>query len=209
MKKAMARSATEPLILLAVTSAALVVSGLDPHNWTIWMLEVAPIFIVAPLMLWTWRRFPLTPLMYRLALLHALVLILGAHYTYARMPAGFWLQDWLELSRNHYDRLGHVMQGFVPAIAAREILLRCSPLRRGAWLILCVTSICLAFSALYELIEWWAALLGGEDADAFLGTQGDPWDTQWDMFLALCGAMSAQIVLAGAHDRQIALIEKR
>lgn len=165
--------AREPLMLLAIAAVAVIASGIGPHDRLTWWMEVAPVLIVAPLMVVTWRRFALTPLLYRLALLHALVLVLGGHYTYAEVPAGFWAQDLFDLARNPYDRLGHLMQGFVPAIAAREILLRCSPLKRGGWLWLTVTSTCLAFSALYELIEWWAALLVGEQADAFLGTQGD------------------------------------
>lgn len=194
----------EPLVLLGFTGMALLASAVGPFDRFTWWLEVAPVLIVAPLMVASASRFPLTPLLYRLAFLHALVLILGAHYTYARVPIGFWVQDVFELSRNPYDRFGHLMQGFVPAIAAREILLRQSPLVRGPWLWLTVTSICLAFSALYELIEWWAAALGGEDAEDFLGTQGDPWDTQWDMFLALTGAVLAQLLLARTHDAQLA-----
>jgi putative membrane protein len=129
--------------------------------------------------------------------------MIGGHYTYARVPLGFWVQDLFDFSRNHYDRLGHIAQGFIPAIVVREILLRRSPLRPGKWLFFLVASVCLAISACYEFIEWWTALLGGEDADAFLGTQGDVWDTQWDMFLALIGAILAQLSLARLHDRQI------
>jgi putative membrane protein len=132
--------------------------------------------------------------------------MVGGHYTYANVPIGFWAQDLLDLSRNHYDRLGHFAQGFVPAILAREILLRLSPLRRGRWLFFLVTCVCLAFSALYELIEWWAALIGGESAESFLGTQGDVWDTQWDMFLALLGSISAQALLGKMHDRSLAAV---
>ena len=130
--------------------------------------------------------------------------MLGAHYTYARVPMGFWVQDLLHLARNHYDRLGHLAQGFIPAIVIREVLLRQSPLRPGKWLFFLVASVCLALSAVYELIEWWTALIGGESAEAFLGTQGDVWDTQWDMFLALIGAVTAQAVLSRVHDRQLA-----
>jgi len=158
------------------------------------------VLIGAPILVATYRRFPLTPLLYRLLFLHALILIVGGHYTYARVPLGDWVRDLFDLGRNHYDRLGHFAQGFVPAILAREILLRTTPLRRGGWLFFLVTSVCLAFSAFYELIEWWAAIAGGEAAESFLGTQGDPWDTQWDMFLALCGALVAQIALARVHD---------
>jgi len=164
---------------------------------------VAPIVIGAPILIATFARFRLSPLLYRLLFLHALILIVGAHYSYARVPVGFWVQEWLELSRNHYDRLGHLAQGFIPAILAREILIRLSSLRRGRWLFFLVVCVCLAFSAFYELIEWWAALIGGAASESFLGTQGDVWDTQWDMFLALCGALSALLLLARAHDRSM------
>ncbi len=190
-------------MLLALVVAALVVSGIGPYERGTWLLEVAPVLIGMPLLLATGRRFPLTPLLYRLIFVHALILILGGHYTYARVPLGFWFQDLLDLSRNHYDRLGHLAQGFIPAILAREILLRTSPLEPGRWLFALVTSVCLAFSAFYELIEWWAAAIGGSDAESFLGTQGDVWDTQWDMFLALLGALAAQLLLAGRHDREL------
>ena len=171
-----------------------------------WLLEVAPILLGAPILIATYRRFPLTPLLYRLLFLHALILMVGGHYTYAKVPLGFWVQDLLGLARNHYDRLGHFAQGFVPAILAREVLLRKTPLRRGGWLFFLVTCVCLAFSATYEFIEWWSAVLGGSAADAFLGTQGDVWDTQWDMFLALVGALTAQITLSRVHDRQLATL---
>jgi putative membrane protein len=132
------------------------------------------------------------------------VLVVGGHYTYARVPLGFDVQDALGLARNPYDRLGHFAQGFVPALLARELLLRTSPLRRGKWLFALVAMSALAISAFYELLEWWAALLGGEAAESFLGTQGDPWDTQWDMFLALVGALASQLLLARTHDRELA-----
>ena len=151
----------------------------------------------------TFSGFRLSPLLYRLLFIHAVILIVGGHYTYARVPAGFWVQDWLDLSRNHYDRLGHLAQGFVPAILVREVLLRSSPLRRGKWLFSLVVCVCLAFSAFYELIEWWAALLGGDSAESFLGTQGDVWDTQWDMFLALIGCISALVLLRRTHDKSM------
>jgi putative membrane protein len=194
----------EPLVLLLVAAAAVVISGIGPHDWTTWFLEAFPVILGAPLLVATYRVFPLTPLLYRLLLLHGLILLLGAHHTYAQVPLGFWLQDLMDLSRNPYDRIGHFAQGFVPAILAREILLRRSPLVPGKWLFVLVTSVCLAFSAFYELIEWWAALAGGGAADAFLGTQGDVWDTQWDMFTALIGAMVAQLMLRALHDRELA-----
>jgi putative membrane protein len=166
-------------------------------------LEVAPILIAVPILFVTGTRFPLTPLAYRLIFIHALILMLGGHYTYARVPIGFWVQDLLDVSRNHYDRLGHLAQGFIPAIIVREVLLRTSPLRPGKWLFFLVTCVCLAVSACYEFVEWWAALLGGEAAADFLGTQGDSWDTQWDMFLAFLGAMTAQLLLSHRHDREL------
>ena len=190
--------------LLAAVSVALLVSGISPRDSTTWWLEVFPVLIAAPVLIATFARFPLTPLAYTLIALHALILILGGHYTYAQVPLGFWAQDWLGLARNHYDRLGHFLQGFVPALLAREILLRKTPLRAGGWLFTLVTAVALAISALYELIEWWTALLTGARAEAFLGTQGDPWDTQWDMFMALCGALIAQLLLARVQDRQLA-----
>ncbi len=192
-----------PLILLVVVLTALGVSVYRPHDLMTWFLETLPVMIGVVLILFTWRRFPLTMLLCTLLCVHALILILGGHYTYARVPLGFWLQDLFDFSRNHYDRIGHIAQGFVPAILAREILLRRSPLLPGKWLFLLVTSVCLAFSAFYEMLEWWTALLSEEAAEAFLATQGDVWDTQWDMFLALLGAMAAQLVLNRWHNRQL------
>jgi putative membrane protein len=191
-------------VLLAIVLAVLVWSGLHPHDRFTWLLEVAPVLIGLPIVLATHRRFPLTPLLATLLTVHAVILMVGGRYTYAMVPAGFWVQEWLGLARNHYDRLGHFAQGFVPAILAREILWRRSPLRGSRWLGFVVVSICLAFSAFYELIEWWTAAASGEAADAFLGTQGDPWDTQWDMFLALVGAVTSLLLLARHHDRQLA-----
>ena len=202
-------SRREPLVLLVLALVALVVSGIGPKDRLTWLLEVAPVLIGAPILVASAKRFPLTPLLYRLLFFHALVLMLGGHYTYAEVPLGEWAKEAFGFARNHYDRLGHVAQGFVPAILAREILLRSSPLRPGGWLRLFVTSICLAFSALYELIEWATALLSGEAATAFLGTQGDIWDTQWDMYLALCGALLAQALLSRLHDRQLARLASR
>ena len=196
-------------MLLFLSFVALVVSGIGPKDRLTWLLEVAPVLIGAPILVATARRFPLTPLLCRLLFFHSLVLMLGGHYTYAEVPLGEWAKEAFGFARNHYDRLGHLTQGFVPAILAREILLRKSPLRPGGWLRLSVTSICLAFSALYELIEWATALVSGEAAAAFLGTQGDVWDTQWDMFLALCGALLAQALLARLHDRQLARLPSR
>lgn len=196
----------EPLVLLGVTAAALVASGIAPYSRSTWYLEVAPVVIGAALLVATYRRFRLTPLLYRLLFLHALVLVLGGHYTYARVPAGFWVQDWFDLARNHYDRFAHFVQGFVPAVLAREILLRRGVVRPGGWSFFFVVCVCLAFSATYELGEWLAAVLGGEAAGDFLGTQGDVWDTQWDMFMALLGAVVAQLVLGRVHDRGLARV---
>jgi putative membrane protein len=193
----------EPLALLAATGAALALSAVHPHDYFTWFLEVAPIFIGVVILIATYRRFPLTPLAYRLLTVHALILMIGGHYTYAEVPLGFWVRDVFGLARNHYDRLGHFAQGFVPAILAREILLRRSPLRPGKWLFFLVCCVCLAISACYEFVEWWTAVLTGDSATAFLGTQGDPWDTQWDMFLALVGSLTAQLTLARIHDRQV------
>ena len=189
--------------LLFAVVLALVISGIAPHDRTTWWLEVFPVLLGAPVLVATYRRFPLTPLLYTLLALHATILVVGGHYTYARVPLGFWVQDVFGFARNHYDRLGHFAQGFVPAILVREILLRTSPLRPGRWLFVLATAVCLAFSACYEFFEWWAALAGGESAEAFLGTQGDVWDTQWDMFLAFVGAMTAQLGLAPWHDHQL------
>jgi len=193
----------EPVILLILTLVCLAISRIGAVEPGTWILEVFPIFLAIPLLVATAKRFPLTPLAYRLLFVHALILMVGGHYTYAKVPLGFWVQDALHLGRNHYDRLGHFAQGFVPAIIAREVLLRRSPLQRGKWLFFLVTCVCLAVSASYELIEWLAALLGGSSADAFLGTQGDVWDTQWDMFMALVGALSALVLLPRVQDRQI------
>jgi putative membrane protein len=192
------------LAMLAIVLPALVVSSIGPYDRLTWALEVAPVVIVVPLLWVTFDRFPLTPLLYGLIAVHALILVYGGHYTYARVPAGFWVQDLFDLSRNHYDRLGHLAQGFVPAIATREVLTRRSPLRSSGWLPFLTVCVCLAISATYEFVEWWTALLGGGAAEDFLGTQGDVWDTQWDMFLATCGAVLAVVTLSPMHDRQLA-----
>ncbi len=197
-------AAREPIVLLAALVVAFVVSAIRPRELGTWALEAAPVVIAVPILVATWRTFPLTLLAYRLIFVHALILLLGGHYTYAHVPLGFWLQDLFDLARNPYDRIGHFAQGFVPAIIAREILLRVTPLRPGKMLFFLVLCVALAISAFYELIEWWAALIFGAGAHEFLGTQGDPWDTQWDMFLALVGAAVAQLLLVRVHDRQLA-----
>jgi putative membrane protein len=188
---------------LGAVLAALIVSGIQPYDRATWWMEVAPVLIAAPILVVTHRRYPLTPLLYALIFVHALVLILGGAHTYARVPLGFWLQDLLALERNPYDRIGHFMQGFVPAMVAREILLRgrfVAGARMVGFLSVCVA---LAVSAVYELIEWGAALVLGQGAEEFLGTQGDAWDTQADMFMALAGAVSALLLLSRLHDRQL------
>jgi len=208
----MPRAAEWPRDLFWITLvviAALAVSAIRPYDYLTWMLEIFPVAIALPVLYATARRYPLTPLLYWLIGAHCLVLILGAHYTYARVPLGFWLQDALDLARNHYDRFGHFLQGFVPAIAAREIYKRHSPLTGGGWLNFVVVMTCLAISAMYEFLEWWVAIAVGVAADEFLSTQGDVWDTQWDMFMAGCGAVIALLVLSRVHDRAIARLDAR
>jgi putative membrane protein len=193
--------------LVAVTViwlAALIASGIAPRDRLTWWMEVAPVLIALPLLLATCRAFPFTTLAYALVCIHGLILILGGAYTYAHVPAGFWVQEWLGLARNPYDRLGHLAQGFIPAIVAREILVRRFALVPGKFLFFITLCVCLAISAFYELIEWWAALALGQGADEFLGTQGDQWDTQWDMFLALVGAAVSLSLFSRWHDRQVA-----
>ena len=191
------------MLLLGGVLLALAASFLITHDRLTWLLETVWVMIGLALIGWRWRRFPLTQLLCWLLAAHALVLIHGGAYTYAQTPAGFWLQDVLGTARNPWDRVGHLMQGFVPAILARELLLRLTPLRRGGWLVYLVLAAALSFSAFFELIEWWAALIYGADADAFLATQGDQWDTQWDMFLCLCGAAASLLLFSRWHDRQL------
>lgn len=192
-----------PLVLALSFLAALAWSGVAPHDRLTWWLEVAPALAGFGILLLTYRRFRFTTLVYVLVCLQALILVVGGHYTYAEMPLFNWLRDHFHLSRNYYDRVGHFAQGFVPAIIAREVLLRCSVVKPGGWLFFIVVSICLAISAFYELTEWWAALSLGQAAGAFLGTQGDPWDTHWDMLTALIGAITALLTLTRLHDRAL------
>lgn len=173
------------------------------HDRFTWILEVFPILIGFPILFFSHPRFPLTRLLYIFLFLHFCILSLGGIYTYAKVPLGFWMQDWFGFARNHYDRIGHFAQGFVPALLSRELLLHTSPLRPGKWLNFITVSICLAISAFYELIEWWTAASQGASADAFLGSQGDIWDAQWDMFLCLIGATMAVIFLRKLHDRAL------
>lgn len=188
-------------LLLAAILPIFIWSAIRPHDYFTWILEVAPAIAGAILLVSTYSRFRFTILAYGLIWVHAVILMIGGHYTYAEVPLFNRLQDVLDLSRNMYDRLGHFAQGFVPAIIAREILLRRSPLRRGKWLFFIVVSICLAISATYELIEWGVAEATGTAAEAFLGTQGDVWDTQWDMALAFCGSVTSLLLLSRVHDR--------
>lgn len=196
-------AAFERKLLLVIVTVALIVSGIAPKDRLTWFLEVIWVIVAIPIIALNWRRFPLTRLLCWLLVAHALVLIHGGAYTYAETPLGFWLRDTFGFERNPWDRVGHLMQGFVPAILARELMLRCTPLRRGGWLFYLVLAACLSFSAFFELIEWWSALIYGADADAFLATQGDVWDTQWDMFLCLVGATVSLLLWSRVHDRQL------
>jgi putative membrane protein len=205
-------SATHRSQCLAVSSIVLVallaISGIQPYDRTTWILEVFPVIIALPVMWATYRRFPLTTLLYVFIFLHALVLMIGGVYTYARVPLGFHIADIFHLSRNPYDKIGHFFQGLVPAIVAREIFIRGQYVRGRNILAFIVICVVLAISATYELIEWAAAVMLGQGADEFLGTQGDPWDTQSDMFFALIGAITALLLLSRTHDRQIQHIEQ-
>lgn len=196
-----------PAAFIGLALAVAAVSGVGPNDRLTWILEVAPVFLGAALLIFSYRRFPLSTLLYGFLALHGFILAVGGHYTYAEVPVGFWVQELFDLSRNPYDRLGHFAQGFVPALLAREILIRRSPLANSKWLPFLVVCVCLSFSAFYELIEWWAALSLDQSADQFLGTQGDVWDTQWDMFLALIGAIVALLTLGKAHDRSMAKVK--
>jgi len=193
---------------LAVILPVLVWSGWQPYDRATWWMEVFPVLLVVPVLWWTRDRFPLTPLLYACIALHAVVLMVGGAYTYARVPLGFELAQWFDWQRNPYDKIGHFMQGFVPALVAREILLRGQWVRGRKMLVFVVVSIVLAISASYELIEWGAALMLGQGADEFLGTQGDPWDTQSDMFFALLGSIMALVTLARSQDRQIQVLSR-
>ncbi|MGZ8851279.1 MAG: DUF2238 domain-containing protein [Thermoanaerobaculia bacterium] len=196
--------------LLLIFCVVLAWSAIRPHDYFTWLLEVFPALIGIVILLATHKRVPLTPLLYTLLCVHAIILMVGGHYTYAEVPAGFWVAKALGVARNDYDRLGHFAQGFVPAIAAREILIRLDVVRkRGGWLFYIVVSICLAISAAYELLEWTVAVFSGAQSDAFLGTQGDVWDTQKDMAMALVGSIVAQLTLARWHDRQIEKVTAR
>jgi putative membrane protein len=192
-------------ILFGIWSAVFLWSGIEPFDRFTWFLEVLPAILALAAVAVTHRRFPLTRLVTVLICLHCIVLMVGGKYTYAEMPLFNWLRDNFHLARNYYDRVGHFMQGFVPALVIREVFLRLRVVRRGGWLHFLVVCVALAFSAFYEFIEWWVALLTGESATAFLGTQGDPWDTQWDMFLCTVGSVVSLALLHRRHDRELRL----
>ncbi len=193
--------------LVVMVVAALILSGVAPFDLATWALEVSPVFIGLPIALLVYRRFPMTPLLCVLLAIHAVLLCIGGHYTYAKVPIGDWIADYFHHTRNNYDRFCHVVQGFVPAIFVRELLMRLSPLRTSKWLGFLTVSVCLAFSAFYEMLEWCTAVLFGEGASAFLGTQGDEWDTHWDMFLCLMGAIAALLLLGTWHRKQVDKID--
>lgn len=192
-----------PAALLLFTTAAFLLLGFSPRaDRFTWFMENAPVILGVPVLILTYRRFPLTSLLYILLALHGLVLMVGGHWTYAEVPAGHWVKDWLHLARNPYDRLGHLFQGFVPVLLFREVLLRKGILKPGIWSAFVLILMVLGLSATYELLEWQTAVWTGSAADAFLGTQGDPWDTQWDMACALIGACLGLASLAWLQDRQ-------
>lgn len=195
------KPASFKVILVSSLCIILVWSAIDPYEYFTWFLEVAPVLIALPVLLLTGKRFEFTALIYGLLWIHAVILIIGGHYTYARMPLFDWLRDVFDLGRNHYDRLGHLAQGFIPAMVTREVLLRNRVVQPGGWLFFLTTCVVVAISAAYELIEWAVARGTGSAATDFLGTQGDVWDTQTDMFLALVGALLAQVLLKGIHNR--------
>jgi putative membrane protein len=193
-----------PLILLIIVLAFGVWSGIKPLDTRLtWVLETLPVMMALPVLLLTYKRFPLTSLAYTLIAIHAMILMLGAHCSYAKVPLGFWMQEWFGWTRNNYDKIGHFMQGFGPAIYTREIVSRTSPLRRGKWLGFMAIAVPLAFSAIYEIFEWLASLSDPTDTEAFLGTQGYIWDTQSDMFLCLIGSMAALILLTKLHNNYL------
>jgi putative membrane protein len=197
------------LVWIAIFLSVLAWSAIEPADRLTWWMEVVPALAGFVILLMTRQRFPLTPLLYTLILVHAIILMVGGHYTYAEVPIGDWLRDFSGGERNNYDKLGHLAQGFVPVMIAREIMIRNKVVATRGWLIYILLSVVLAFSAFYELIEWWAALASAEAADSFLGTQGYVWDTQSDMLWALCGAILALLTLSGLHDRQMSLLAQK
>ena len=203
MNTALRPSRTETLAWLAIYLLVLAWSAIDPKDRFTWWLEVSPALVGLAVLAATWYRFPLTRLLYWLILVHCIVLFIGGHYTYAEVPLFDWIRDQFHLQRNNYDKVGHFAQGFVPAMIARELLIRLRVVNGAAWRNLFILSFVLAFSAFYELVEWWVALASGDEAVAFLATQGDPWDTQSDMLLALIGGLFALLLLSRVHDRQL------
>jgi len=198
------RSSRYPLVLLGIVLICWVGSGIKPHDTQLtWFLETVPCMIVLPILLCTCKRFRLTNLMYTLIAIHSMILMLGGHYSYAKVPLGFWMREWFGWTRNNYDKIGHFMQGFGPAIYAREIVVRTTPLKRGKMLGLFCLAVPLAVSAAYEIAEWIAAISSPDGSEAFLGTQGYVWDTQTDMFFCFIGAIAALIALTKLHDRQL------
>ena len=193
---------------IAIFLIVLTWSGIHPRDYFTWIMEVAPAVIAFIILLATRKRFPLTGLAYTLILIHSIVLMVGGHYTYAEVPLFDWLRDALHQTRNNYDKVGHFAQGFIPAVIAREILVRNEVVLRRGWLAFITVSICLAISAFYEFIEWWAAVLTGDAAEAFLGTQGYQWDTQSDMLFAFIGAIAAIVLLSSVHDRQLDALQR-
>ena len=202
----MTRNNSIPLAWLGLVALVTLWSAIAPHDRFTWWLETIPVFIAVAVLAATYRAFPLTPLLYGLIAIHAIILLVGGHYTYAEVPAFNWLRDEFNLTRNYYDRVGHIAQGFIPALVIRELLLRTSPLKSGKWLFAIVLFACLGISAAYEIIEWQVAIWTGEAAESFLGTQGDVWDTQQDMGMALIGAVAGLLALAGWHDKQLAKV---
>lgn len=195
------------IILVGIFFVILLWSGINPHDYFTWILEVAPAIVGLIILAFAYPRFKFTMLVYYLVLIHSIILMVGGHYTYAQVPLFDYIQELFDLSRNHYDRIGHLAQGFFPAIVAREILIRTSPLKSGKWLFVIIVSICLAISAFYELIEWWVAALTGTAANDFLGSQGDVWDSQWDMFLAFIGSIASLLLLSKLHDKQLKMFK--
>jgi putative membrane protein len=193
-------------LLIGVVLASLLWSAYRPYHWGAWVAEVFWVAFGLPLVIATHRSFPLTSLLERLLTVHAVFLVVGGHYTYSLAPPGEWLREGFDLARNPYDRIGHFLQGFVPAILTREILLRRSPLPRGKWLTFLTVCVCLAFSAFFELLEWWAAIFTGAGREGALAEQGDEWDTQWDMLCCLLGAAASVALLSRRHDRELTML---
>ena len=191
------------VVLSVIVVATLSWSAVHPFDWLTWWMEVSWVLVGFPIVAWLALRHGITRILLVLLSMHAVILVIGGHYTYEKVPAGLWVQEWFDLARNDYDRLGHFVQGFVPALIARELLRRTSPLQPGRWIaVLCIAT-ALAFSSIFEMIEWGSSVALGASADAFLGSQGDPWDAQWDMLCALIGAMCSMATLSRLHEREL------